>query len=27
VHVSNLMKVDKFDARATKRGTAEQAST
>jgi len=26
VHVSNLMKVDKFDARAAKRGAAEPAS-
>jgi len=26
VHVSNLMKADKFDARAAKRGTAEPAS-
>jgi len=26
VHVSNLMKVDKFDARAAKRGTPEEAN-
>jgi large subunit ribosomal protein L24 len=26
VHVSNLMKADKFDARAAKRGTTEPAS-
>ena len=26
VHVSNLMKADKFDARAAKRGTPEEAN-